>query len=182
MPWTARMTNRLRLLRWILLLCCVGGCQSESKHQQAPAENGVRQADERTSYPDERGLTQLAAAQRRWRAHNISTYRIIGRTDTAFGGNTFDVTVRDGIIVDAWTVDPSLPRERRRMEPLEAGKYVPDGIFDLVSARLRTRVVGEQVTVTYDRTYDFPRNLETGLPGVVDAFSGLRVNSFQVVK
>src|SRR4029450_10272270 len=118
---------------------------------------------------------------KKWPAHRVNSYRIKISQDGVWINNVFDITVKQGRVTDAWAL-VQWGHRRYEMDNMEAEGYLVPGLFARARSLLKLLKSDEVASVTYDKDYDFPRQMGTDQPGVVDATQVLEVREFEVLK
>jgi hypothetical protein len=122
---------------------------------------------------------QIDQAEQRWQAQAITSYRIAGQ-QMAFGpGYTYELTVRNGRIIDQ-ACRERVGRTNWCQTNFKPEQYTIPGLFAF--ARSQVFDTQRKTTITFDKVYGYPTRIFSDIPGAVDDELTVSVTAFEVLK
>ena len=122
---------------------------------------------------------QIDQAERRWQAQAVTSYHIAGQ-QIAFGpGYTYELTVRNGSIVDQ-ACHEQIGRTNWCQTNFKPEQYTIPSLFAF--ARSQALDTQRKTTITFDKVYGYPTRIFSDIPEAVDDEVTLLVTAFEVLK
>jgi hypothetical protein len=168
---------RILSLAFGLLLLAQTGCSVVQSIAQSAAKDRL--------------LAEIDAAEARWQAQDITDYRIVVRSASAWHSQTDTITVQDGIVTEhSASCGASLLESDNtcEVESIDPQTHTVEGLFDEARELVNRAASGESfayqlggLSFEFDPVYGYPNRVASSPPGVYDADWAWIVEGFEVL-
>lgn len=117
---------------------------------------------------------QIEEARQRWQQQNISNYRLTVKYRNALVSDTFDLTVKNGVVVE-----PTSQSFETQIGKLSANDYTVAGLF---TKSLSLAGQDGSLKLSFDKTYSFPKTISFETTKKTATGEQFSVTSFEALK